>query len=83
MDQVLTYSQALSVPSRLQVLRVVGAAGKAVRLGQVASTVGLARSTAHRPLQVLGDAGLVVRVGWGRDKLAPRRVYLGVEEARV
>lgn len=52
-----------SVHKALALLDAVVAAGRPARLSELAASVDLARSTAHRLLRVLEEAGMVGRDG--------------------
>ncbi len=67
--RLATLAKALAHPSRLAILRVLGARGECV-CGEVVEVVGLAQSTVSQHLKVLREAGLVAGTADG-----PRSCY--------
>jgi DNA-binding transcriptional ArsR family regulator len=67
MDSILAIARAISCPTRLFILQLVGEAGRSVT--EVARQTEIAPSTACHHLRVLLHAGLVERVKRGRERV--------------
>jgi DNA-binding transcriptional ArsR family regulator len=65
--KILAIARAISVPSRLHLLQVLGEIGKS--LSDAAAIVGVSPATAHRHLDVLTKAGLVSKTVRGRKSI--------------
>src|SRR5271166_1275187 len=66
-NKIVGLARAIAVPARLHLLQVLGESGTS--LSTAAATVGIAPSTAHRHLDVLVRAGLVVKAVRGRKAI--------------
>jgi DNA-binding transcriptional ArsR family regulator len=80
---VLVVSRAVSCPTRLYILQLVGEDGCSVV--EVSRSAGVAPSTAHYHLRVLEHAGLVERHKRGRERVyrwGPHRLSLAWETVK-
>lgn len=68
-------SDSGSLARGLQLLAVMGDAGRPLALSEISETVGLASSTTHRLLQTLTQCDQVYKNAQGRYCLAPRALF--------
>lgn len=65
-----------------QILRLYSTTQRSLRISDVAADLGLGRTTAHRYLSSMANAGLLERVGDGSYNLGPLLVQLGTVALR-